>query len=82
MGVYEAGLTIYYRMLLQGVEKLEVISIAIAKLFVMFDQPDKFIPGTDQALAKMVELNAIQAPAMRLFCPPVTRVPRSLSRWA
>jgi pimeloyl-ACP methyl ester carboxylesterase len=58
MGVDEAGKTNYYRLLLQGIEKLEVISIAPARHFVMFDQPEKFAAALDQALAKVVELNA------------------------
>ncbi len=56
MGVDEAGKTNYYRMLLQGVEKLEVISVSPARHFVMFDQPEKFAAALDQALAKVVEL--------------------------
>jgi len=56
MGVDEAAKTNYYRMLLQGVEKLDVISISPARHFVMFDQPEKFAAALDQALAKVVEL--------------------------
>ncbi len=55
MGVDEAGKTNYYRMLLSGVEKLEVVSIAPARHFVMFDQPEKFAAALDRALAAMVE---------------------------
>jgi len=58
MGVDEAGKTNYYRVLLQGVEKLEVISVSPARHFVMFDQPEKFAAALDQALAKVVELRA------------------------
>ena len=71
-----AGKTNYYRMLLQGVEKLEVVSISPARHFVMFDQPEKFAAALDQALAKVVELAPART-ALRLPCPPVTRVHRS-----
>jgi len=52
MGVDEAGKTNYYRMLLTGIEKLDVVSISPARHFVMFDQPEKFAATLDQALAK------------------------------
>jgi pimeloyl-ACP methyl ester carboxylesterase len=55
MGMDEAGKTGYYRSLLQGVARLEVVSIAPARHFVMFDQPEKFSAALDQALANMVE---------------------------
>lgn len=55
MGVDEAGKTNYYRMLLTGVEKLEVLSISPARHFAMFDQPEKFAGVLDQALAKISE---------------------------
>lgn len=55
MGVDENGKTGYYRMLLTGVEKLEVKSIAGSRHFVMFDQPAKFAAALDEALASMVE---------------------------
>jgi pimeloyl-ACP methyl ester carboxylesterase len=55
MGVDEARKTGYYRMLLPGIEKLEVVSIAGARHFVMFDQPEKFAAALDAALARMVE---------------------------
>ena len=42
-------------MLLPGIEKLEVVSIAGARHFVMFDQPEKFAAALDGALARMVE---------------------------
>ncbi len=45
----------YYRMLLAGIEKLDVVSIAPARHFVMFDQPEKFAAALDGALASMVE---------------------------
>lgn len=53
MGLDEAGKTNYYRMLLAGIEKLDVVSISPARHFVMFDQPEKFAEALDQALAKM-----------------------------
>ena len=55
MGVDEDRKTGYYRMLLGGIEKLEVVSIAAARHFVMFDQPEKFAAALDGALATMVE---------------------------
>jgi len=55
MGVDENRKTEYYRMLLAGIEKLEVVSIAAARHFVMFDQPEKFAAALDGALASMVE---------------------------
>ena len=54
IGVDEAGKTGYYRMLLGGIEKLEVVSIAPARHFVMFDQPEKFAEALDRALANMI----------------------------
>jgi len=55
MGVDEAGKTNYYRRLLGGVDKLEVLSVSPARHFVMFDQPEKFSAALDQALAKAYE---------------------------
>ena len=55
MGVDEAGKTGYYRMLLAGIEQLDVVSISPARHFVMFDQPEKFAAALDRALASMVE---------------------------
>jgi pimeloyl-ACP methyl ester carboxylesterase len=55
IGVDEAGKTAYYRSLLTGIEKLDVMSISPARHFVMFDQPEKFAAALDQALANMVE---------------------------
>lgn len=55
MGIDEDRKTGYYRMLLAGIEKLEVVSIAGARHFVMFDQPEKFAAALDHALASMVE---------------------------
>ena len=55
MGVDEAGKTGYYRMLLAGIEKLDVVSISPARHFVMFDQPEKFAAALDRALETMVE---------------------------
>jgi pimeloyl-ACP methyl ester carboxylesterase len=54
MGVDEARKTAYYQMLLPGIEKLEVVSIAGSRHFVMFDQPEKFAAALDGALARMV----------------------------
>ncbi len=53
--VDEAGKTAYYRGLLAGVAKLQVVSIAPARHFVMFDQPEKFAAALDAALAGMFE---------------------------
>ena len=60
MGVNEDAKTNYYRMLLKGVAKLEVVSISPARHFAMFDQPEKFAAALDDALAKVVELGASQ----------------------
>jgi len=60
MGVDENAKTNYYRMLLQGVAKLDVVSVSPARHFVMFDQPEKFAAALDGALAKVVELSAAQ----------------------
>jgi pimeloyl-ACP methyl ester carboxylesterase len=54
MGVDENGKTAYYRMLLTGVEKLEVVSVPGSRHFVMFDQPEKFAAALDGALATML----------------------------
>jgi pimeloyl-ACP methyl ester carboxylesterase len=53
MGVDEAGKTSYYRMLLTGIGKLDVISVSPSRHFAMFDQPGKFSAALDQALAGM-----------------------------
>lgn len=53
MGVDEERKTNYYRMLLDGVKQLEVVSISPARHFVMFDQPEKFASALDAALAKL-----------------------------
>ena len=58
MGVDEDAKTNYYRMLLQGVAKLDVVSVSPARHFAMFDQPEKFAAALDGALAKVVELSA------------------------
>jgi hypothetical protein len=55
MGVDETAKTNYYRMLLGGIGKLDVLSVSPARHFVMFDQPDKFSAALDQALAKAYE---------------------------
>jgi pimeloyl-ACP methyl ester carboxylesterase len=53
MGVDEAGKTNYYRMLLSGVKRLDVVSISPARHFVMFDQPEKFVAALDAALLEI-----------------------------
>jgi pimeloyl-ACP methyl ester carboxylesterase len=55
MGIDEAGKADYYRALMPGIERLEVVSISPARHFVMFDQPEKFAAALDGALASMVE---------------------------
>jgi pimeloyl-ACP methyl ester carboxylesterase len=55
MGVDEAGKTNYYRMLLSGIERVEVISVSPARHFVMFDQPEKFSAALDQALTTIAK---------------------------
>lgn len=55
IGVDEAGKANYYRMLLSGVENLDVVSISPARHFVMFDQPEKFAAVLDAALKSMRE---------------------------
>ncbi|HLX24289.1 MAG TPA: alpha/beta hydrolase [Usitatibacter sp.] len=51
MGIDEDRKTGYYRMLLAGVAKLDVVSIPGARHFVMFDQPEKFATALDSALS-------------------------------
>lgn len=53
MGIDEQRKTAYYRMLLDGVRQLEVVSISPARHFVMFDQPEAFARALDAALARM-----------------------------
>lgn len=53
MGINEDAKTNYYRTLLAGIEKLDVLSVSPARHFVMFDQPEKFAATLDQALAKI-----------------------------
>jgi pimeloyl-ACP methyl ester carboxylesterase len=53
MGVDEERKTGYYRMLLDGVKQLDVVSISPARHFVMFDQPEAFARALDAALARM-----------------------------
>jgi len=55
MGVDETGKANYYRMLLAGTGRLEVLSVSPARHFVMFDQPEKFSAALDQALAEAYE---------------------------
>jgi len=54
MGIDEAGKTAYYRSLLAGVEKLEVVSIPQARHFAMIDQPKAIM----QALARFLSSTA------------------------
>jgi pimeloyl-ACP methyl ester carboxylesterase len=55
MGIDEAGKAAYYRALMPGIERLDVVTISPARHFVMFDQPEKFAAALDGALASMVE---------------------------
>jgi pimeloyl-ACP methyl ester carboxylesterase len=55
MGVNEERKAGYYRMLLPGIEQLEVVSISPARHFVMFDQPEKFSAALGAALGKMIQ---------------------------
>jgi len=54
INVDEARKTGYYRVLLAGVERLDVVSISPSRHFVMFDQPEKFAVALDRALESMV----------------------------
>lgn len=58
LGIDEAGKTAYYRALMPGIERLEIVSISPARHFVMFDQPEKFAAALDRALAGMIESRA------------------------
>jgi pimeloyl-ACP methyl ester carboxylesterase len=51
--ISEAQKTAYYAALLQGTPKLEVVSIAPARHFVMFDQPDAFAAALTRFLAAL-----------------------------
>jgi pimeloyl-ACP methyl ester carboxylesterase len=53
IGVDEAMKTAYYRGLMNGTAKLDVVSISPARHFVMFDQPEKFAEALDNALASL-----------------------------
>lgn len=55
MGVDEARKTGYYRSLMAGIPRLDVVSISPARHFVMFDQPGKFASALDRAVADMLE---------------------------
>jgi len=55
INVDEAGKTGYYRALLGGIARLDVVSISPARHFVMLDQPEKFNAALDAALKTMVE---------------------------
>ena len=43
----------YYRSLLAGVAKLDVVTIAPARHFVMLDQPERFQKALDDFLARV-----------------------------
>jgi pimeloyl-ACP methyl ester carboxylesterase len=58
INVDEAGKTGYYRALLAGIDRLEVVSISPARHFVMLDQPEKFNAALDAALETMFESKA------------------------
>ena len=51
--ISEPQKTAYYSALLQGTPKLEVVSIAPARHFVMFDQPDAFAAALTRFLAAL-----------------------------
>jgi pimeloyl-ACP methyl ester carboxylesterase len=51
--ISEPQMIAYYRALLQGTPKLEVVSIAPARHFVMFDQPDAFAAALSRFLAAL-----------------------------
>ncbi|MEO8061217.1 MAG: alpha/beta hydrolase [Pseudomonadota bacterium] len=53
MGIDENGKTGYYRMLLTGVQQLNVVSVSPSRHFVMFDQPEKFATALDAALLEV-----------------------------
>ena len=55
MGINEDGKTGYYRMLLTGVQQLDVVSVSPSRHFVMFDQPEKFATALDAALAGLLK---------------------------
>ena len=55
INVDEAGKTGYYRALLAGIQRLEVVPISTARHFVMLDQPEKFNAALDGALKTMFE---------------------------
>ena len=55
INVDETGKTGYYRALLGGIERLEVVSISPARHFVMLDQPERFNSALDAALKSMFE---------------------------
>lgn len=61
-GLDEAGKTDYYRQLLPGIKRLEVVSIAPARHFLMFDQPGKFAEALDRALASLPETRSARPP--------------------
>lgn len=54
-GIDESAKTAYYRSLLEGVEKLEVVSIPRARHFAMIDQPEAFM----QALVRFLRRVAV-----------------------
>ena len=52
-GISEAGMRAYYESLLRGVAKLEVVTIAPARHFVMLDQPQAFNEALRKFLAAL-----------------------------
>lgn len=53
IGMDETRKSAYYARLLEGIPKLEIISISPARHFVMFDQPEKFFATIDRGLAQI-----------------------------
>ena len=53
LGVALAEKGDYYRSLLAGVTKLDVVTIAPARHFVMLDQPERFQKALDDFLARV-----------------------------
>jgi pimeloyl-ACP methyl ester carboxylesterase len=52
-GMTEATKTAYYKSLVSGVPNIEVVSIAPARHFVMFDQPQKLADAINRFLSKL-----------------------------
>jgi pimeloyl-ACP methyl ester carboxylesterase len=53
VGMTEASKTAYYKSLVNGVPNIEVVSIAPARHFVMFDQPQKLADTINRFLSKL-----------------------------